>query len=59
MKKKAKYRIRNWKEYNRSLVNRGSLTFWISEELLDNWLEEEKTGECGASPRYSEEISIG
>jgi hypothetical protein len=53
MKKKAKYRIRNWKEYNRSLVNRGSLTFWISEELLANWLEVEKTGERGASPRYT------
>ena len=54
MKKKAKYRLRNWKEYNRSLVNRGSLTFWISEELLANWIEAEKTGERGASPRYTE-----
>ena len=27
-KKKDKYRIRNWHEYNRSLVNRGSITFW-------------------------------
>jgi len=53
MKKKAKYRIRNWKEYNRSLVNRGSLTFWISDELLANWVEKEKTGERGASPRYT------
>ncbi len=54
MKKKNRYRIRNWRDYNRSLVNRGSLTFWISEELLDNWIEEEKTGERGASPVYSE-----
>ncbi len=54
MKKKAKYRLRNWKEYNRSLVNRGSLSFWIFEELFANWIEAEKTGERGASPRYSE-----
>jgi len=53
MKKKAKYRIRNWRDYNRSLVNRGSLTFWISEDLLANWIEQEKTGGRGASPRYS------
>ncbi len=53
MKKKTKYRIRNWKEYNRSLVNRGSLTFWIAEELLANWVEKEKTGERGRSPRYT------
>jgi hypothetical protein len=53
MKKKAKYRIRNWRDYNRSLVNRGSLTFWISEDLLANWIEQEKTGGRGASPRYT------
>ncbi len=53
MKKKTKYRIRNWSDYNRSLVNRGSLTFWIAEELLANWIEPEKTGERGRSPHYS------
>jgi len=45
MKKKTKYRIRNWSDYNRSLRNRGSLTFWISQELIDNWNEAEQTGE--------------
>ncbi len=54
MKKKAKYRIRNWSDYNRSLVNRGSLTFWIAEDLLANWIEKEKTGMRGASPRYTQ-----
>jgi hypothetical protein len=54
MKKKTKYRIRNWKEYNRSLRMRGSLTFWISQKLLDNWLEQEETGERGRKPLYSE-----
>jgi hypothetical protein len=52
-KNKPKYRIRNWKEYNRSLKLRGSLTFWLSEELLKNWEEQEQTGERGRSPRYS------
>lgn len=28
---KKKYRVRNWKEYNQSLVNRGSLDFWIEQ----------------------------
>ncbi len=53
MKNKTKYRIRNWRDYNRSLRMRGSLTFWISEELLDNWIEKDRTGERGASPRYT------
>lgn len=55
MKNKNHYRIRNWKEYNRSLRSRGSLTFWISEELIDNWLEKEQTGERGRSPQYTDQ----
>src|SRR5512147_2033248 len=35
--KKAVYRIRNWREYNRALVRRGSLTVWIDEETVRAW----------------------
>lgn len=35
--KKARYRIRNWSAYNKSLVQRGSITLWISEDILANW----------------------
>jgi len=35
-------------------VNRGNLTFWIAEDLLANWIEKEKTGMRGASPRYTQ-----
>jgi hypothetical protein len=54
MKTKAIYRIRNWAEYDTSLRRRGSLTFWISQELLDNWTTTEKTGARGASPTYTD-----
>jgi hypothetical protein len=30
-------RISNWSEYNRALTNRGSLTFWLGEDLLELW----------------------
>lgn len=53
MKKKATYRIRNWKDYNRSLRLRGSLTFWVSQELIDNWIVLEQSGERGRSVQYS------
>ena len=36
-KQKAQYRVRNWAKYNQSLVQRGSLTFWIGEDVLDAW----------------------
>ena len=33
---KKHYRIRNWKDYNRSLVERGNITFWVSEMCYNN-----------------------
>ena len=51
--KKAKYRIRNWTDYNRSLRMRGSLTFWISQEIIDTWIVSEQSGERGRSVQYS------
>ena len=27
----------NWPQYNRSLINRGSLTFWVDASAMDNW----------------------
>ena len=54
MKNKARYHIRNWPEYDTSLRQRGSLTFWISQELIDNWTTTEKSGHRGASPTYTD-----
>ncbi len=34
---KVKYKVRNWAEYNASLVERGSIEVWISQEALANW----------------------
>nr|AKN39844.1 Mobile element protein [Vibrio tasmaniensis] len=31
------YKTTNWKQYNQSLINRGSLTFWIDEEAISGW----------------------
>jgi hypothetical protein len=29
-----RYRIRNWREYNRALINRGRLTVWFDEQAI-------------------------
>jgi hypothetical protein len=34
---KATYRVRNWATYNDSLVQRGSITVWISDEVIEGW----------------------
>lgn len=35
--RKGTYRIRNWRKYNESLVQRGSVTFWFSEDMIGQW----------------------
>ncbi|AFY71380.1 transposase, IS4 family [Thalassoporum mexicanum PCC 7367] len=55
MKKPPQYRVRNWQEYNKSLKQRGSLIFWISKEAIEMWLEPERSGNRGASNRYSDQ----
>jgi len=37
---KQQYRVRNWSDYNQSLIQRGSLTFWFDEESIEDWLAE-------------------
>ena len=36
-KAKLSYRITNWREYNESLVRRGDVTFWFSDDAIENW----------------------
>jgi hypothetical protein len=35
---KRLYRVRNWSDYENALVQRGSITFWMSEEFERVWL---------------------
>lgn len=36
-KPKQKYQVENWSNYNQSLVNRGNITLYISDEAIKNW----------------------
>jgi len=49
-----RYRVRNWPEYNRALVARGSLTFWFDEESIAVWRQTEPTGGSGRPRLYSD-----
>jgi hypothetical protein len=35
--RKPLYRIRNWSAYEKALVQRGSITFWLSDDLETTW----------------------
>jgi IS5 family transposase len=53
-KTKRTYRLRNWKQYNAALVQRGSLTLWVSDDVLTVWRNTEKTGKPGKPRTYSD-----
>jgi DDE family transposase len=36
-RRKIVYHVRNWKAYDRALVQRGSLTLWIDEDVRRQW----------------------
>ena len=49
---KTKYRIRNWREYERGLSSRGDVTIWLSEEAIAAWTPP-KNGLRGGQWQYS------
>ncbi|NEN87636.1 MAG: hypothetical protein F6K48_01345 [Okeania sp. SIO3H1] len=57
-KSKSNYRISNWSEYDASLKQRGSLTFWLTLEVIEQWVNQEKTGRRGASNTYSDVATL-
>ena len=36
-KYRQKYKIHNWQSYEQSLINRGDLTLWLSEDVIESW----------------------
>jgi hypothetical protein len=37
-RRKELYRVKNWSEYDKALVQRGSITFWLSDDIEQTWL---------------------
>ena len=56
-RQKALYRVKNWSEYDKALVQRGSITFWMSEDFEKTWLH---TGEKqrGSQFDYSDQAIL-
>ncbi len=51
---KQQYKIRNWGDYNKSLIKRGGLTLWFDEESISEWHNVNRTGQKGRPKRYSD-----
>ena len=52
-KKRFRYKLKNWSEYNKSLIERGSLTVWLSEEVIEQWAYQGPR-KRGGQMRYSD-----
>jgi hypothetical protein len=52
-KYKTKYRVGNWADYDRSLVERGSLTVWVSPEAIARW-SAKSSRRRGGQRKYSD-----
>ena len=37
-RQKALYRVKNWSEYDQAWVQRGSITFWKSDDFEKTWM---------------------
>lgn len=51
---KQKYKITNWKTYNKALINLGSVTFWLDDEAIQAWYESATPSPRGRPQRYSD-----
>jgi hypothetical protein len=58
MQTEQTYRIRNWPEYNRALIQRGSITVWIEEKAIKNWFSSYHTCRAGRPATYSDEAIL-
>ena len=58
MQTESTYRIRNWPEYNRSLIQRGSITVWFDEKAVKNWFSSYHTCKAGRPATYSDEAIL-
>lgn len=54
----CRYRIKNWSEYNRALINRGNIIFWVESEALKSWNSSIHSCRPGRPEVYSSEAIL-
>jgi len=53
-KQKLGYKITNWRKYNESLVSRGDITVWFSEDAIESWEHPNAGTKVGRPFTYSD-----
>ena len=58
-RKRSKFKVTNWSEYNTILRNRGRIDFMIAENLSDGWYEDNVCDrKAGGQKRYSDKAIL-
>ena len=52
---KTRYRVTNWRAYERGLIERGSITLYFTLEIVRGWATK-RSGRRGALKRYSDAV---
>lgn len=52
--KAVTYRVRNWSQYNRSLIDRGNIIVWFSQDALEGWSSDKPRSGRGRPEEYSD-----
>jgi len=55
---RRRYKINNWAEYNKALVQRGSLTIWIEDGAIKAWLAQQESKSRGRPQIYSDDAIL-
>ncbi|CAI0941705.1 Uncharacterised protein [Serratia quinivorans] len=54
---KQKFKITNWRNYNKTRINRGSITFWLDHEAVKAW-HVSTTPSSRGGPQYYSDFTI-
>lgn len=54
MPNKQRFHVRNWKDYNEALVQRGSITVWFDEAAISQWHSVARTKRRGRPAVYTD-----
>ena len=55
---KQKFKITNGRNYNKALINRGSITFWLDDEAIQAWYESATPASRGRRPQRYSDLAI-
>lgn len=55
---KQKHKVRNWSEYDKALIKRGRIDFWIEEDAIKQWYEPYTLNDGTGKPREYSDFAI-